>query len=801
MKPTLLSSAVAATMVMGLSLPIAAQDTSSADDLLEEITVTARKKGENLQDVPLSINAMSEAMLEDAGIVNMGDIADFTPGFDFAQSFGRQDFRPAIRGQSTIQGGANAGLFVDGIYIGEGGPTFPTAALERVEVVKGPQSTLYGRATLAGAINYVLKKPGEEFAGEVSATAGEYGELRSDITLSGPLSDTMGYMVSASYYSYDGQYTNDFGGNDIGAPARSDDIGGEETTSLVGVLTFAPSETFDGSFTLMWEKSEDDPYAIALQDSDNNNCGFGPAPAPPAGTPGDGTTRSGYNNSGYYCGEVDTDDILDANGGKTSLETGFYDNMGTEFEALRTSLTLNWDLGDHTLTSRTGYADYEDEARQDQGFGGQDYYVVGVPFPPFAFPGRFGFLTETLADYEEFSQELTLSFDTEGRFNYMVGASYYTHEESGRSRNSSRAGLVATDPGRDVYPLIDVAKKEVENFSVYGSITYEFSEDLILDAELRHSEEEVKAYGGLSELNLSETYMNLLPRLSLSWHATEDVMIYSTVSKGNKPGDVNTANNLTDVQREVEESNAWNYELGFKSTLMEGRATLNAAVYYIDWEEQQLTTTTSGADGTGALSILANLGQTEIQGLEMDFTWKPTDNWNLYLGYAYTDSEVKEFLLDAEEHLSANGMLSGYEEAAQLGFPYAPNGDVIISGTHTPQVSKHQATFSNTFHGELSDDWEWFLRADYVYRSKRYAQVYNEAHTGDSSKINLRAGINSDDLDIELWVNNLTDDDTAPALIRYVETESGFFTFGPDRTVAATLPEKRAAGVSVTYRF
>ena len=174
----------------------------------------------------------------------------------------------------------------------------------------------------------------------------------------------------------------------------------------------------------------------------------------------------------------------------------------------------------------------------------------------------------------------------------------------------------------------------------------------------------------------------------------------------------------------------------------------------------------------------------------------------MYLGYAYTDSEIKEYIISAEDNLTPNGMLSIYEEAAQFGFPYLANGDVNISGTELPQVSKNQATFSNTFYGDFGGSgWGWYGRLDYLYNSKRYAQVYNAADTGDMERLNLRVGVANDNWTIEGWVRNATDDETSPALIRYVQVKDGNFVFGPDRAIGPTLPEKRAAGVTVGLRF
>ena len=143
---------------------------------IEEVLVTARKKAEDLQETPLAISAFTAKQIEEQGISSIDDVALRTPGFSFLSAAGRQDFfRPVIRGQSNILGDANASFFIDGVFVNGAISTLTLDSVERVEVIKGPQSALFGRATFAGAINYVTKRPGDELAGKLSLTAGEDG--------------------------------------------------------------------------------------------------------------------------------------------------------------------------------------------------------------------------------------------------------------------------------------------------------------------------------------------------------------------------------------------------------------------------------------------------------------------------------------------------------------------------------------------------------------------------------------------------------------------------------------------------
>ena len=168
MKRALISVAVAAIFAPAASL---AQSDGANELALEEVVVTARKKEESLQDVPISVTAITADRIEELRILSPDDIARFTPGFSYVSSFGRlNQERPTVRGQTNILGAANASFFVDGVYVNGPSVSTETSNLERIEVIKGPQAALYGRATFAGAINFITKAPTNEFAGKLGAT-------------------------------------------------------------------------------------------------------------------------------------------------------------------------------------------------------------------------------------------------------------------------------------------------------------------------------------------------------------------------------------------------------------------------------------------------------------------------------------------------------------------------------------------------------------------------------------------------------------------------------------------------------
>ncbi len=779
--------------------------------MIEEIVVTARKIEENLRDVPVTVNALTADAIEERGIASIQDIADATPGFDFAQGFGRNDFRPVIRGQSSILGRPNAGLFVDGIFIEEGNASVPLAALERVEVVKGPQSALYGRSTLAGAVNYVLRGPGESFSAEASAEIGERDYSRISVHAGGPFSDTLGVAVTISRYQRGGEYNNSFAGNALGAPAAENEVGDEESTSFTGVATLTPNDRLSIRLHGIYEATDDAQYAIGVLPYTLNNCFQTPRnmphPQPPAGTPeasalnprsGASLHTSAYGGTGYYCGEIDVSEVLENSGGgdNTSLETDYFPFSGTERDSLRLGLRFDYDINDNlTLTSVTGYNNVETELGQDQTFGQPDFVTLffGQPLPI-----RLGFLTWDDNEFEDFSQELRLSGGFGTGLRYMVGAYYYDSEESGMQITSASGGCGTRSPGNckavwdpQTQMFGDNGASDVASVSVFGSVEFDLADQWTVGAELRYNEDDIEERPEGGDTWLEESFDAVLAKLTLSYRFNDNTLIYGNVGLGNKPGDINAEAGLPDAERPVDEENAVSYEIGVKALLMEGRAEANVAVFHTDWEDMQLTTTRVlqvGAQNR-TFSIQENIGEASMTGLEADIIVRFTEFWDARIAYSYIDGEIEEFTLSLDE--GSTSVPGTFREAARI-FGYAPSGDVILSGQQLPHSSQHQASLSTSFHGQMMNGWSWFARADWNYNSKRYAQVYNLAHTGDRQILNLRAGVANDRLAFDVWVDNALDDEASPALIRYVQGFPGFFA----RAIGATLPEQRRAGIT-----
>ena len=243
----LLTTAAIALAASALQVPFmstaSAQQQTAQSGGLEEIIVTARKREENLMEVPLSISAITELQIERSGINNMSDLATQTVGFSYHQGFGRlgsgqgggASNRPSIRGMSNILGGPNTGFFVDGVYVAGNPSSYQLDNLERIEVIRGPQSAQLGRGTFAGAVNFITRKPTNEWKGKVEATVGQYDHYEGTGYVSGPIiEDKLFAEVNARYYSFGGDYKN--------AVTGKRDIGDQKSKNIGGKIVANPTE-------------------------------------------------------------------------------------------------------------------------------------------------------------------------------------------------------------------------------------------------------------------------------------------------------------------------------------------------------------------------------------------------------------------------------------------------------------------------------------------------------------------------------------------------------------------------------
>ena len=429
---TCVGGAAFAILALG-NTTVRAQDTAGGGLAIQEIVVTSRKIEENLKQVPLAITAFDEAGIAAAGINNLTDLAEQTPGLSFFNAFGETLPTPVIRGvvPTDIFGENNAAIFVDGVYVsGREGLNFSQIDIARIEVVKGPQSALYGRNAFSGAINYVTKRPSDVFEGKATIEAGNDGKMKGLLSMTGPLlGPTLLGRASVLYDEWDGSYDNSL--SDI-------DIGGYRYRSLQSSLLWLPTD--DLEVALSYYKSNDDLDGSPTVSLPANCEDKVEAPPDTTGFPVQAGVR--FLN---YCGEIPEIESIPGLNGSDAIPRPA-GATGEHRELDRFNVKVDWDLAEHgTLSSLTGYSVTREHARHDfaRGLGDSQSFLYcspavqegarvpnsctdnGVPTPANLrfFSGLVD--VEPGSRSEELSQELRFTSSSDQRLRYTGGVYWY----------------------------------------------------------------------------------------------------------------------------------------------------------------------------------------------------------------------------------------------------------------------------------------------------------------------------------------------------------------------------------------
>ncbi|MFK7958607.1 MAG: TonB-dependent receptor [Lysobacterales bacterium] len=702
---------------------------------LEEIVVSARKVEENLQDVPISVTAFTSGQLVERGLDDVFDVSRFTPGFSFEKlnRYGVQGggSRPVIRGMSQILGEPNASIFVDGLQYNDSILSFPFDIVERVEVIKGPQAALFGRATFAGAINLITKRGSNEYQNRLTTRVADYSEYEVGFLSRGPLiEDRLFYTANLRWYDFGGFYRNSL---------DNQRIGDESSVNFDGSLEYRPNDNFNLRFTLGLGRDDDGAAALTLQNRFFNNCFLDIARQ-------------------YYCGEVTETPPSEQN-----LEL-FGGDIGMDKDATRLALQFEYDTANFTIKSNTGYFG------ADQTYG----YDVDLTANSTALGGTFNRIA--VSDREELSTELLLQSNTDSRLQWLAGVYYY------RSRRDFREDRLNGS-------TVDQGEARVDNIAAFGSLSYDFTDRVTGSLELRYAEDEIGNSNPAARPTapLFETsYDSVSPRVTVNWQITDDSMLYGSYAQGNKPGFINANPLLPPEFLFADEEESDNFEIGAKNVFGDGRFIFNVALYTIDWSQQQLTTQAFLTDGRPA-SVVVNAGKTTVNGLEMEFTGALTDQWTVGGGIAWTDATFDEF--DDSEQASFTG------------------GNPSVEGNQTPNAPEFQGNLFARYEFPVGNGWTGFVRSDYAYTSKKYAQIFNFAHSGSQNLVNLRAGIESGNWTVSVFVDNALDDLTPSTVIRFVDFANILPRGDSQRTSAFVrafqypLADPRQWGVTASYNF
>lgn len=716
---------VTVSAVLGASLLLLAPVTVAQ---LEEVVVTAQKRVESLQDVPISVSAISGEMIRNNGMQNMEDLAVMVPNLNVSDSPGVNYIviRGLGSGAGTISFEQSVGLYIDGVYAARAAMfQAPFLDLERVEVLRGPQGVLFGKNSIAGAVSVITAKPTDEFEAEISGSYEfEYDGTELTGLVSGPLTDTLyGRLVAKTTESgafVDNETTNDT------YPRNDAEV-------LRGTIVWEATDT-----TSVMVKAETSNYkekGTTFQISDRDYA----APLPP------------------FPGSILAESLLEG------MEAGGEDftlndkNFQNDVNRLRQEATnYTWDisqgLGEFDLTYLGSYSEY---SRKE--FSDMDNSVVD-------------FLKwNTHEEFEQYTHELRLTSPLGEKLDYVAGLFYVDRQLKLPDNPLDVNAPIIRSTGNIRY------KEDATSWSAFAQGTWHFTASVRVTFGLRYSSENKDATGSqvinqyesdqpltdpvaleflkneFGSVNYSNKGNrgedNLDPTFNVQWDFTDSAMVYFTWAQASKSGGFNSSDRSGE-NFEYEDESAENFEIGLKSDLLDGAARVNLAIFHTKYDNLQV----SSFNGTSF--EVGNAGKATSQGVEMDALYALTDEWTLGTNIAYLDATYDEF--DSSCPADSN----------QWRGSCATNGGAFqdMSGEQLEFAPQWSGTVFAEYRASVGESLYFSTRADAVYQDEFSVQPNLDDYLVQDSfwKYNLRVALESSD---ERWLvaiagKNLSDEHT-----------------------------------------
>lgn len=694
-----------AVLASGAAAPASAAEARSASrSVIEEIVVVARKREESLLEVPGAVSAFSAEQIKDQTVSDLTDLGSKIPNVLMSSggSSGTVAAGITVRGISSQSAGPGfppgIGVYLDGVFLGRD-RAFNTVLndIEAVEVLRGPQGTLYGKNTIAGAINIRTKAPTNEFSADADLTYGtdDLVQLRGTVNL--PLiEDRLLLRVSGLAKDQDGFIENRLTG---------DDQGEIEARGARARLLFKASETLELDLQADYFKQDDDLVLETLQTI--------ALPFPP------------YN-------QLPANDVDDRSVALNTPDFGERDLQGV-------SGRITWDIGDYELVSISAYREYDSDFGDDSDGVELDEFNVGRE-----------------ENFDHFTQELRLSSPGTNRFNWILGA--YYEEEDLESFRRLRLGPQFPTPILMLPPIPnqETASTDVfidgESFALFGSFTYDLTDELELSGGLRYtSEEKDISYTQLpTQIESGAIFAFVVPipelvdsydedevsgDVSLSWEASPGNVLYGRYSRGFKAGGFQadvisppaTAGSI-DFDPEFVDA----YEIGYKGVIVDGRLLLNAAAFYYDFTDKQEQV------NTGVSFIVSNAGETENYGAEIEVLARLMEGLDLQASLGVLDAEYKAF-----------------PDGGGLGVDYDGN-DLAGAPEYTGSVNLQYVR-------PIGSGLELYLRGEVDFRDGFFTDPANNPNLEIDSAtfVNARVGLRREDQawSVYLFGQNLNDED------------------------------------------
>lgn len=787
----------------------AAEERASGD-----IVVTARKREERLVDIPVSLQAFTSEDIADSGVRDLQDLSRYTPSLNFVNGTqgqgGRMISEVRFRGLSTsvpTPTNQTGSVFIDGLYVLGGAQSIGFEDIDRVEVIKGPQSAYFGRATFAGAVNFITKDPVDTFGAESSAsyspTYGSY--MLSGAVEGGIMPGIVNARLSASARHKGAQYPTSDGG----------DQGREDTQSINLTLLFKPTDGLKIKLRGSYMRDDDgSPTSSYFQYDAMGNC--------PIGTPIEVKTQNGPMTARFarrfQCGDIPyVRSIIDKNTAFVTLpplgsqaavdvrgvlvnnslndpllaDAPDLDHFGLLRHTYRLAGTFDYDINEQlTLSGAAAWNQQRANAIRD-GDG----------------TGRMASYSATPHKFTDYSFEGRLVYDNAKWLRAVAGVNYFNQKVLADTDNGVTIfNSIMTAPGVFTRSITSSANNEndaIETKGIFFGVDVKPLDWVTLTAEGRYQIDDyttftgTNAAGNLAANNLRSK--NFTPRLILSVNPVQNMTLYANYSIGVLPGGYNSRFlSLSAAQQsavlaavptlpiELASEKLKNYEIGYKQFFPDMGLTLSLALFQMKWTEIKTSTAILVPALANPVFTVVLPGSAKIKGLEFEGTWQANDNLSLRSSVGYIDSKYTDFAAVAINSL--------------IGIP--TSNPYKADGNRLPRNPRWTASGNVTWTAPLNDRIDYHVRADVLYTGKQYVDELNVTTLSPYTTANLAVGIDTPAATFELFATNLFNEKAWANGRRFLDyTVVGVNNAAVGQGAYVQPIDKRELGVRMRYKF
>jgi iron complex outermembrane receptor protein len=743
-----------------------------AQRVIEEVLVTASRREETLQTVPIAVTAFSEEELQARRIDGLISLANRSPGFAMGEFMPTQP-QVYIRGIGSNDDGPSAdpstAIFIDEVYVGRSaGWTANLFDLERVEVLRGPQGTLYGKNVVGGAVNMITRKPDDQFRAQLNTSVGTFNLREFQGLVSGPIADNLFGKVAYARRSRDGYLESLVGDFPEFFPDRD--------PNSLGDIDQLNKDTESVRASLRWLPTDKLEVNLAVDNAKLDE--IGPA-----------FYRTGPESDGVRMLAGLIDDYFDRPRVNLDSDPGFSQNETTGFMA-----RVDYQLGWSTFTSLSSYRESETLNRGCCTTPNEQEALL-LASSPTAEAGMRIIVApegnEQNEDAEQWSQEFRLTSTSAGPVEWVAGL-YYLREEATRTE-SFDFGLALVDGmgGLNVFvpPSFGMSFQDAttDSYAVYGQGTWSITDKLRFTAGARWSRDDksvrsIVQAGGLIfretfDVDESESWEEVTPRFVLDYQWTDDTFIYLTAAKGFKSGGFQgqPAREIN-AQLPFRPEEAWLYETGIRSDWLDRRARMNLSVFYTDYTDlqirQSLIPPGLPPGEEFVVAVVQNAADAEVKGAELELNLlPPVEGLSVNVSYAYLDATYEEFF-------------------APPGFTTATGVDINQrAGNRLRNAPEHSVSIMGRYESILSGGNRLTYMLDWRYQDTSFQDPDNSplAAIDAFSLLDARVSFLSADAQWEfsLWVENLLDEDYF--IHNFPATDGGVATPGPPRMGGVTV--------------